>query len=394
LKIGFKKITFKISQVQKKKVLIFIDWYLPGYKAGGPIQSVANLVAHLKDEFEFSIITRDTDYCETIPYPSVKSDEWNTLPNGVKVFYISQNNLSRTTIKNLIRKSDFDVVYLNGIYSIYFTLIPMLFLRKKHDKRVVIAARGMLSEGSLNVKKTKKQFFIRATKVLNLFDKVVFHATTESEKKDIRKHFGNTIQIQLAGNLSQKLDNNSFFRREKVVGKLNLISVARISPEKNLLFALEILKNVKSKVEFDIYGPVYNQIYWDECNKVINTLPANVIVNYKGTAESDSVMSLLRNAHALFMPSTGENFGHIILQSFLAACPVIISDATPWKFLSEKRVGWDIPLDQKQQFVNAIDAAAGLSQEAFNELSSNAFDFANNYVNNPDIISQNRSLFI
>ncbi|CAN5434615.1 hypothetical protein BH10BAC1_BH10BAC1_14720 [soil metagenome] len=30
----------------KKKVLIFIDWYLPGYKAGGPRQSVANLVAH------------------------------------------------------------------------------------------------------------------------------------------------------------------------------------------------------------------------------------------------------------------------------------------------------------------------------------------------------------
>ena len=33
----------------KKKILIFIDWYLPGYKAGGPVQSVANLVENLKD---------------------------------------------------------------------------------------------------------------------------------------------------------------------------------------------------------------------------------------------------------------------------------------------------------------------------------------------------------
>ena len=54
--------------MSKKKILIFIDWYLPGYKAGGPIQSVANLVANLKEEFEFSIVTRDTDYCEKLPY--------------------------------------------------------------------------------------------------------------------------------------------------------------------------------------------------------------------------------------------------------------------------------------------------------------------------------------
>ena len=165
----------------KKKILIFIDWYLPGYKSGGPVQSVANLVEHLKDEFDFSIITRNTDYCETIPYTNVKSDEWNTLSNGVRVFYFSENELTHKNIRNLIRKTDYDCVYLNGIYSMYFTLIPLLYLRKKHDKRVVIAARGMFSEGSLGVKKTKKQFFIRAVKVLQFFDKVIFHATSEGE---------------------------------------------------------------------------------------------------------------------------------------------------------------------------------------------------------------------
>ena len=35
-----------------KRILICMDWYEPGFKAGGPIRSVANIVNALKDEFE------------------------------------------------------------------------------------------------------------------------------------------------------------------------------------------------------------------------------------------------------------------------------------------------------------------------------------------------------
>lgn len=378
----------------KKKILIFIDWYLPGYKAGGPIQSVANLVEHLKDEFDFSIITRDTDYCENIPYKNIKSDEWNVLYDGVKIYYISQSNLTRSTIRDLIRKTDFDTVYLNGIYSVYFTLFPLLFLRKKHRKQVVIASRGMLSEGSLSVKKIKKQFFIRASKVLSLFDDVIFHATTESEKNDILKHLGDKMKVKQAGNLPQKLSGNKLFVREKTEGNLRLISIARVSPEKNLLYALKVLKNIKSDVVFDIYGPVYDNVYWSECEKTIQNLPLNVKVNYKGSLQSSEVIDQLQKAHILFMPSTGENFGHIILQSFLSGCPVILSDQTPWRALKEKRVGWDIPLENMSVFVEAIESAARLSQEDYNVMSASAFEYANSYINDPHILSQNKDLFI
>lgn len=54
----------------KPTILIFIDWYKPGYKAGGPIRSVSNMVDALKDDFQFYIITRNTDYLETTPTPT------------------------------------------------------------------------------------------------------------------------------------------------------------------------------------------------------------------------------------------------------------------------------------------------------------------------------------
>ncbi len=383
----------KISQVQKKKILIFIDWYLPGYKAGGPIQSVANLVAHLKDEFEFSIITRDTDYCETIPYVSVKSDEWNTLPNGIKVFYISQNNLTRNTIKNLIRKTEFDTVYLNGIYSVYFTLLPLFYLRKKHDKKVVVAARGMFAESALNVKKSKKTFFLRAVRILRLFDKVLFHATNEIEKRDIRKALGDVFEVRTAANLPQKNTLEKLPQRIKATGELKLVNIARIAPEKNLLVALKILKQVKSTVQFDFYGPIYNQEYWKECQDALLDLPNNVKATYKGSLDTEKVLAVLSTYHAMFMPTQGENFGHIILQSFMTGCPVLISDQTPWKNLANKKIGWDLPLSNLHDFAICIDDFSTIQQSDFDNVSSNAFEFANHYIANAEILEQNRHLF-
>jgi len=34
-----------------KKILVLQDWYYPGFKAGGPIKSIRNIVNNLKDEF-------------------------------------------------------------------------------------------------------------------------------------------------------------------------------------------------------------------------------------------------------------------------------------------------------------------------------------------------------
>ena len=72
---------------QKKSILLFIDWYLPGFKAGGPIRSMANMVQHLGKEFQFKIITRNTDYTSSEPYPGIVTDAWNNGPFGEQVYY-------------------------------------------------------------------------------------------------------------------------------------------------------------------------------------------------------------------------------------------------------------------------------------------------------------------
>ena len=67
-------------------------------------------------------------------------------------------------------------------------------------------------------------------------------------------------------------------------------------------------------------------------------MPENIQVSYKGSVESDKVPGILKDYHFFLMPSEGENFGHGILEALTAACPVIISDKTPWTDLRKKRL--------------------------------------------------------
>jgi glycosyltransferase involved in cell wall biosynthesis len=377
----------------KKKVVVFIDWYLPGFKAGGPIQSCANMVDHLAPEFDFYIVTRDTDYCEALPYVEIKSKEWNTLENGSKVYYASKDQLSLSFIKKICCETDFDVAYINGVYSFYFSILPLYFLRNSKNKKIVVATRGMLAQSAINVKKVKKSLFLFVSKMLGLYKHCIFQASTSAEMEDIKKAIGNDAYIILAGNLSKKAVNKEFHKKHKEKGSIHLINIARIAPEKNLLFALEILSEVKAQVSFDFYGPVYDAAYFEKCKQLITQLPSNIKVNYKNSIESSKVNTAFSEQHALFMPTRGENFGHIILESFIASCPVVISDQTPWKDLTKRFLGFDCNLDDKEKFISAIEFMANMNQEEYTSWSQAAYEFGHEYVNNAEILKQNLNLF-
>ena len=51
----------RLSMDHKPVILVFLGNYLPGFKSGGPLRTIVNLVDNLSDEFEFLIITSDRD---------------------------------------------------------------------------------------------------------------------------------------------------------------------------------------------------------------------------------------------------------------------------------------------------------------------------------------------
>ena len=71
----------------KKKVIIFYDYFSPAFKAGGPIQSIVNMVQALYEEFDFYVITGCRDFGEKQYLPGITVNEWMIWKNMCKVFY-------------------------------------------------------------------------------------------------------------------------------------------------------------------------------------------------------------------------------------------------------------------------------------------------------------------
>lgn len=379
---------------QKMKVLLFIDWFLPGHKAGGPVTSNANMVEHLRTYVDFFIITRDTDYCEEIPYESVKSNHWVFYKEGVSIFYFSKEFLTIKNLKKVAFDAQCDHWYINGIYSMYFSILPLFLSRLNNGIQATVSARGMLSPHALAVKPLKKNILLGVFRAMGFYSSVGFHATNANEAIEIARQVGKNKGILIAPNLSKPVVSEKVKMENKVSGVLKLISLARISPEKNTLGALELLACcLKNTIQIDFYGQTYDLEYKKECEALVRSLPENIRVIFHGSISPVLIPSVLQKAHFLFLPTRGENFGHAILESLLAGCPVIISDQTPWRDLQENGIGWDIPLDQPDQFIKAIETAAAMDQDSYIRMSQTAFEYAEAFTGNPEVLEANRKLF-
>ena len=159
----------------RKKILITIDWFLPGTKSGGPVRSYANMLDHLGDYYDFYVVTRDTDFLSNEVYKGIQSNAWNKINNYTQVYYFSKNTLNRNNLKELFQNTVFDVAYINGIYSWYFSILPIILL-KNHPK-VLVSARGMLNPQAFTVKPLKKKVYLAIANMVNLYKNVRFHAT-------------------------------------------------------------------------------------------------------------------------------------------------------------------------------------------------------------------------
>jgi len=377
-------------------VLVIASCYLPGYKAGGPIRSLANLVDHLGDEIKFRIITPDRDFKDSKPYTHIRIDSWNRVGKA-DIFYISPKQRLFNNFKKLICSIEYDVLYLNSFFSYQFTIKPLLFRRlcMIPEKPTVVAPRGEFSSGALKLKILKKQLYIMVAKMLGLYRDVIWQASSEHEEEDIRKLFGGDIPVVIAPNLTtlNYSVNELSQRKNKKGGYLKILFLSRISKKKNLDTALKMLVGLNGRIWFDIYGPIEDKHYWAKCQKIIADLPGNIKVSYCGCVSHEKVLSLMSDYELFFLPTLGENFGHVIVEAFCAGCPVLISDQTPWRDLEEKGIGWDIPLNRPDLFQNVLQKCIDMNGLEYVKWSNRAREYGFQITKDARVVEQNRQLF-
>lgn len=376
------------TESQHPNILITIDWFLPGTKAGGPVRSVVNMIEQL-GVFNFYIITRNTDYCSTQPYADVTSDAWTQFSSNTWVYYFSAAELDKHNMENVINSIDCSVIYINGIYSKWFSRLP-LKIAQKLNLKTVIATRGMLSPHALAVKSFKKHVFLAVQNALKTYKNVHFHVTHADEKADVESVIVDFQDISIIPNLSRTLDQPKPESIPKLTGEVKLIGLGRIAEEKGTLISLNALQHIKGKVCFDLYGTIYDEVYWKKCQQAIDNLPPNIEVNYKGNLDSDQVIQILSQYHFLLLPSKGENYGHAIVESFIANRPVVISKQTPWKDLKAKNIGYDVEETELHQILqNIVD----MPDEVYQNMATSIYKNIENTLDINTIQKQYRELF-
>jgi glycosyltransferase involved in cell wall biosynthesis len=377
----------------KKNIAVLIDWYLPGNKAGGPVKSVYSMLNVLKDEFNFFVITTNHDLGSSIPYKNVESDKW-VKHNDIPVYYFSKKNLKSKNLLEVINSIQPDLIYLNSFWSYNFSLLPLRFKKTgKLKADIVLAPRGMLGKGAMSIKPLKKKLFLSLLKFVNLHSKTVFHATTTAEEEEITKLL-KKAKVKIASNVnSAKLIENRTIRKES--GELKLFYLSRIAKVKNLHYALDVLTKIETegKITYDIYGSLEDKLYWKECEDIIKKLPKNIKVNYKGDLSFEQVQPMIDNYHFLFLPTLNENFGHSIYETLMSACPVIISDTTPWNGINEKDCGFAIPLKKKEEFADVIKSLVQYDQDLYVFMCQNCRIFMKEKTNNESDIKAYKELF-
>lgn len=389
----------KSSAGTRPVVTVCIRHYLPGYKSGGPVRSVANLVEQLGDEFDFRIVTSDRDIHDDRPYAGVAIDAWQPVGTA-QVFYASTATQTLSGLAKVLNSVSGDLLYVNSFFDRNFTLLPLVARRLGllRQRRAIVAPRGEFSAGALRIRAGKKKTFLMLARLVGLYSGVSWHASTELEAADIGRVMGCRAASRtfVAINLSAALlERSQEVWRPRAAGEpLRVIFVSRIAPKKNLDYALRVAASSAIPLVFNIYGMVDDAAYWKSCQELIARMPSHVSVTYRGALPHDSVGEALAAHDVLFLPTQGENFGHVVAESLMQGTPVLLSDRTPWRGLRDAGVGWDIPLEGTgRSFHEALETLAAMEADVSMQMRSRISRYAAARLRDPAAVEANRRLF-
>lgn len=384
-------------------ILAFARHYLPGYRAGGPVRSISNTIDRLGDEMVFRVVTMDRDLGDAAPYQAVEMGRWNRLGKGW-VLYLGPAARSLRQMARLLRDTPHDVIYLNSILDPVFTLRVLLLRRigAGSAKPVLIAPRGEFSPGAWSLKRWKKEPYLQCLRLLGAMRGIYWQASSDLERNDIARAIrtkgvdGESDSILIAPNLapcSGAEDRDETHSSRTAGDPLRVCFLSRISPKKNLDFALQVLQRVRVPVRFSIYGPAEDRSHWGECQAIMKGLPPHVTAIHRGNVEPDRVVATLAEHDLFFLPTRGENFGHVIHEAMRAGLPVLISDQTPWRDLERCEAGWALPLGDAEAFVRKIEEVSSWNRERLAKWRKNARNLAADVAEDESVLEANRGLF-
>jgi glycosyltransferase involved in cell wall biosynthesis len=374
----------------KKRVLIVYRSYFPSLSHLGPATAIRNLVTNMSGDYDFHILTlnhefasaaplfRDAVHREAGPHAVVEY-----VPRGIAGFCVLAKRL----------RENFHAVDIQCAFDPLLA-IPALALCRlgvAGSSQIFHTPHGIFMDVIMSAGRMKKKLFCRIADLTGLYRNVVHLAGSPGEETDIRRNHLRSQSIQVVSQFVEAVPRSDP-KRSKPANRLKIAFVGRVTAQKNLLFAVDILKRLKVPSTVDIFGDIDDQEYVARCRALIAGGTGNSEIRFKGGIAKQDLFAQLPDYDVLLHPTLGENFGHAIVEALHLGVPVLISDRSPWTDVESHGAGWSLPLSNAQTYADRLEAIYAMGEE-WSTLSDGARRYAHRTFNGSQTAARYRSAY-
>lgn len=305
-------------------------------EAAGPTYSVVRLCETLiKQGHQVMLVTLEGRLMSTPP-SFLKVFPWGSGPRRL--------GISPAMRKWLYEKAAMGEIDLIHNHSLW--MMPNIYpgqVSKKCRLPYVVSPRGTFSKWAMASGSKVKRIFWPLVQRPSLEALTCWHATAESEYKDIRRlGFRQPVAV-----IPNGIDIPEMPEKEKSQNH-TLLFLGRIHPKKGLDMLLPAWKAIQDRFpnwRLSIAGPD-NGGYLIKMHRFASDLGLQRVEFY-GPLYGKDKWTTYRNADLFVLPSYSENFGMAVAEALASGLPAIVSKGAPWEGLGARNAGrWiDINID-------------------------------------------------
>lgn len=290
----------------RKKILLFID----GMNSGGAQRQMIGLAKYLQNSSEYEI---------RLLFYKTKADFYNTQLNQLGIHYVydvsSKSNIHGfITLRKQIKDFHPDLIISFLGESNLFASVNKLIC---HIPLIVSERNTTI----IPTKFDKIRFFL-----YRYVDKII--PNSYSQAQYLCQHYKKITEKVTP--IINFVDTDLYCpcKTGKMEKRKNIIIVARVVPQKNVLNFISAIKEVTNRGLKDFHinwiGSLASSNYVESCKQTIDKLQLNDYISFIG--ECQNMTSVYQQADAFCLPSFHEGTPNVICEAMACGLPILCSN--------------------------------------------------------------------